>query len=82
MAIDTNHKKLIMCIIGGIIFHFGIGSIFPLGTFSIYILSYHIHTENWLTVDYGYFFTPVITLFLTISASIGGYLEAKVGVHK
>lgn len=75
------HPKLLSSIIGGILFHISLGSVFPLGMLSIYILSYYHETDPNITVNYGFFFMPVITFTLTIFVPLGGFIEAKLGIH-
>ena len=75
------NKKLISSVIGGILFHLASGSVLPLGNFSIYIVSYHKIKETFLTVNYGFFFLPILLLGLTSFVSVGGMIEEKFGVH-
>lgn len=73
--------KLIMSIIGGILYTFGVGVVMPLGNFSIYIVSYHIHSNKSLSVNYSFFLMPFLTFSLTCFGFIGGLVESKVGCH-
>lgn len=73
--------KMIMSTIGGIIYGFGTGAIFPVGNFSIYIISYHIHFNHDLTTNYAFFMLPFLTFSLTCFGFFGGLVEAKVGCH-
>ena len=75
------HPKLLSSIIGGILFHISAGSIFPLGMLSIYILSYYSEFNPSITVNYGFFFMPVFAFTLTIFVPLGGFIDAKLGVH-
>lgn len=72
---------MILSIIGGIIYTFGTSSIMPLGNFSIYIVSYHIHNDPSINVNYSFFIMPFLTFSLTCFGFIGGLVESKVGCH-
>ena len=77
----SSNVKLLSSIIGGLIYNCGIGSIFPLGNFSIYIISYHMHSNESLSTNYSFFMVPLLSFALTCFVSIGGLIESKVGVH-
>ena len=83
MAILSNNMKLLSCIFGHILFHLGTGPLFPLGNLSVYVVSYHRAKLNleWLTVDYGFFFLPILMFSLSLSVSFGGYIDAQLGIH-
>lgn len=80
MTINSN-MKMILSIIGGIIYTFGATSIMPLCNFSIYIVSYHIHNDSSINVNYSFFIMPFLTFSLTCFGFIGGLVESKVGCH-
>ena len=68
-------NKFISTIIGTFGFYLGIGFIFVLGYFSIYITSYiHIH-QNFVNMHYEYFLGFIFNLSNAFSGSIGGLLE-------
>ena len=73
--------KLISSMIGGILFNFGTGSVLPLGNLGIYIISYHINSNQNLNTNYSFFILPILTFSMTCFGFIGGILEAKVGCH-
>ena len=73
--------KLISSMIGGILFNFGTGSVLPLGNLGIYIISYHINTNQNLNTNYAFFILPILTFSMTCFGFIGGIIEAKVECH-
>ena len=81
MTLCSIHPKLLSSIIGGVLFHISLGSIIPLGMLSIYIISYYQEFNTNITVNYGFFFMPVILFTLTIFVPLGGIIDAKLGIH-
>lgn len=71
--------KLISSIIGGILYNFGLGTVFPLGNFAIYIVSYHMHDDKSVSTNFSFFLLPLLTFALTCFGWVGGIVESKVG---
>lgn len=79
----TTTQKGICSIVGGIIYQIGIGSIFPLGNFNVYIISYinNYHKDSPYQLYYGYFITPLLTFMLSFFAFLGGLIDNRFGCH-
>lgn len=79
----TQNQKGLSSIIGGIIFNLGIGSVFPLATFNVYIISYlnNFHPNEPYPLSYGFFITPIITFIMALFGPIGGLLDYNLGCH-
>ena len=86
---DNNEKKnnlnqkqrFILSFIGTIIYFIGIMSTFGIGQYSVYITSYFHHFNSKINIQIGNLMMPILTLFLSLAAPLGGVLEHKLGMH-
>ena len=56
-------------------------SITIMGLLNVYITSYIQLNQKWVTMHYGLFLQPILTLSSSISSPLGGYIENKIGFH-
>ena len=77
----TKRQKYIFSLIGTIIYQIVIGTISVLSSFNVYITSYIQLNQKWVTMHYGLFLQPILTLSSSISSPLGGYIENKIGFH-
>ena len=57
----------------------GLGYIFPLSNFSVYLTSYIHEKQKFVTMHYGLFLNLIFSFAMTIGRPIGGFLELKLG---
>ena len=74
-------KKFILSFIGNIIYFVAIMTPFGIGQYSVYITSYFHHFNPKINIQLGNLMMPILILFLSLSAPIGGILEHKLGMH-
>ena len=72
-------NKYVSNLIGTIWIYFAVAYILPIGNFSVYITSYISLEQDFVTMHYGNFFSLIMTFAMTLSRTIGGYLENKIG---
>ena len=75
-------NKFISTILGMIAVYFGIGFIFPISNFTVYITSYIHYKYNYVTMHYGLFINLIFSFTHPFSASLAGYLENLIGFHQ
>ena len=80
MAINK-YQKYISSLLGTMIYLIGMGSLISLPTLNVYITSYIKLKQQSITMHYGLFLQPIITLTMSIANPIGGYIEKKIGFH-
>ena len=56
-------------------------SIVVISSFNVYITSYIHIKQKWITMHYGLFLSPILTLCVTIANPIGGLIEKKIGFY-
>lgn len=71
--------KGISSVIACIINTFGYFSIWSLGNYIVYLISFRRHYNSKLTFSYGYFLIPIIYFTHTLTSSIGGTIEDILG---
>ena len=74
-------KSFILSFIGTIIYFMAIMTPFGIGQYSVYITSYFHHFNQNINIQLGNLMMPILILFLSLSAPIGGILEHKLGMH-
>ena len=77
----SKRQKYILSLIGAIIYQIGMSSITIMGLLSVYITSYIQLNQKWVTMHYGLFLQPILTLCTSSSSPLGGYIENKIGFH-
>ncbi len=75
----TNTKKGILTIVGGILIHLGIGSIYSFGLLNPFMVSYLNSFDSKVTPEDGFFLLPLGLIFLQCFVLIGGLLERRAG---
>ncbi len=75
----TNTKKGILTIVGGILIHLGIGSIYSFGLLNPFMVSYLNSFDSKVTPEDGFFLLPLGLIFLQSFVLIGGLLERRAG---
>ena len=70
--------SLLACIINT----FGYFSIWSLGNYIVYLISFRRYYNPYLTFSYGYFLIPIIYFTYSLTSSIGGTLEDSIGGRK
>ena len=77
-----NHKRrFIYSFIGTIIYFIGIMTPFGIGQYSVYITSYFHNFNPKINIQLGNLMMPILTLSLSLSSPLGGFLEHKFGMH-
>ena len=71
-------KSIIACIIHA----FGIFSVHIQRNFMVYLISYRRKYNNNLKFSHGYFLFPLLHLTISLTISLGGVLEDKIGPKK
>ena len=74
-------NKFISAFIGTCGILIGVGFIFPLPGFSVYITSYIHEKQKFVTMYYGLFLHLIFSFSFTFGMSIGGFLELKLGFY-
>ena len=74
-------KRFILSFIGNIIYFIAIMTPFGIGQYSVYITSYFHHFNPRVNIQLGNLMMPILMLFLSFSAPLGGVLEHKFGMH-
>ena len=74
-------KSFILSFIGTIIYFMAIMTPFGIGQYSVYITSYFHYFNQNINIQLGNLMMPILILFLSLSAPIGGILEHKLGMH-
>ena len=74
-------KRFTLSFIGNLIYFFGIMTPFGIGQYSVYITSYFHHFNQKINIQMGNLMMPILTLALSLSAPLGGFLEHKFGMH-
>ena len=74
--------KGISSLISCIIHTFGYFSVWTLGNYVVYLISFRRHYNPNLTFSHGYFLFPIMNLALSLTAPIGGIIEDKIGGKK
>ena len=72
-------NKFISTLIGTFGILMGLGFIFPISNFSVYITSYINEKQKFVTMHYGFFINLIFGFSMTIGRPIGGFLELKIG---
>ena len=72
-------NKFISSFIGTFGITMGLGYIFPLSNFSVYLTSYIHEKQKFVTMHYGLFLNLIFSFAMTIGRPIGGFLELKLG---
>ena len=72
-------NKYVSTLIGTILIYLSVAFILPVGNFSVYITSYIHLYQDFVTMHFGTYFSPILTLIMTFARSIGGVLEGKIG---
>ena len=60
----------------------GYFSVWTLGNYVVYLISFRRNYNQNLTFSYGYFLFPIMNFSLSLSSPIGGVLEDKIGGKK
>ena len=71
-------SSLLACIINT----FSYFSIWSFGNYIVYLISFRRHYNSDLTFSYGYFLIPIIYFTHSLTSSIGGTIEDKIGGRK
>lgn len=81
--IISKKTKGICSVIGGALFHIGIGIINPLGNYNVYLISYinHFSKTHPYQLYYGYLIKTFISFFLLCFSPLGGMIDRKIGCH-
>ena len=74
-------NKFISAFIGTCGILIGVGFLFPLPGFSVYITSYIHEKQKFVTMYYGLFLHLIFSFSFTFGMSIGGFLELKFGFY-
>ena len=77
----SKYQKYKSTLIGTIINIIGMSSIVVISSFNVYITSYIHIKQKWITMHYGLFLSPILTLCVTIANPIGGFIEKKIGFY-
>jgi MFS family permease len=77
----SKYQKYKSTLIGTIINIIGMSSIVVISSFNVYITSYIHIKQKWITMHYGLFLSPILTLCVTIANPIGGLIEKKIGFY-
>lgn len=82
MACSRNQKGF-SSIVGGVVFNIGLGSVFPLATFNVYMISYlnHFFPDTPYSLSYGFFIMPIITFIMALFGPVGGIIDYNLGCH-
>lgn len=79
---ELNQKKrFILSFIGNIIYFIAIMTPFGIGQYSVYITSYFHFFNPKVNIQLGNLMMPILTLALSLSSPLGGFLEHKLGMH-
>ena len=81
IRLNKQKKRLISTFIGSIIYVTGIISPLGIGQYSVYITSYFHYYDSKINIQIGNLMMPLLILFLSLSAPLGGILEHKIGMH-
>ena len=71
-------SSLLACIINT----FGYFSIWSMGNYIVYLISFRRHYNPNLTFSYGYFLIPIIYFTYSLTSSMGGTIEDCLGARK
>lgn len=71
--------KGIISIIGGLFIHIINGSIYSWGNISIYLISYLRIYQNDLSLREGFFILPFAVFSVSLTLTLGSFLDKKVG---
>ena len=74
-------NKFISSFIGTFGITMGLGYIFPLSNFSVYLTSYIHEKQKFVTMYYGLFFHLIFSLSMSLGQSLGGFLELIFGFY-
>ena len=77
----TIKNKFISSFIGTLGLYIGISFLLPLGQFSVYITSYINLKQNFVTMYYGLFLSLILNFSMSLSTSLGGLFENKLGFY-
>ena len=75
-------SKFVSSFLGTIAIYLGIGFVLCLSNFSVYLTSYINLKDSNVTMHYGLFIQLIYSFANTFSASLGGFLENRVGFFK
>ena len=75
----SNKTKGILVLIGGILMHLISGSIHVWSNLNVYLISYLMHFSPSLRMYHGFFLAPLGVFSISLSMSLGGYLERNYG---
>ncbi len=74
-----NKSKGILVMIGGILVHIALGTIYSYGLLNPFMVSYLYQYNSSIGPDDGFFLMPLSILFEKFFVSIGGLIENKAG---
>ena len=72
-------NKFISTLIGTFGIYIGVSFILPMNNLSVYITSYIHLKQDFITMHYGLILNLLVHLFLSLSTTLGGILENKIG---
>ena len=75
----TNKTKGVLVIIGGILMHIISGTVHVWSSLNVYLISYLRKFNSSLTLSTGFFLGPFGVFSISLSMSLGGYLERNYG---
>ena len=75
----SNKTKGILVLIGGILMHLISGSIHVWSSLNVYLISYLMHFSPSLRMYHGFFLAPLGVFSISLSMSLGGFLERNYG---
>ena len=75
----SNKTKGILVIIGGILMHIISGTVHVWSSLNVYLISYLREFDSTLTLSKGFFLGPFGVFAISLSMSLGGYLERNYG---
>ena len=75
----SNKTKGILVIIGGILRHIISGTVQVWSSLNVYLISYLREFDSTLTLSKGFFLGPFGVFSISLSMSLGGYLERNYG---
>ena len=77
----SKYQKYKSSLIGTLLYILGMSSILGIASLNVYITSYIKIKQNWVSMHYGLFLPPILTLCITCANPLGGYIEKKIGFH-
>ena len=77
----SKYQKYKSTLTGTIIYLIGMASLVVISSLNVYIASYIHIKQKWITMHYGLFLSPILTLCVTIANPIGGLIEKKIGFY-